>query len=74
MIRGMGKQNKDVSMGKASIFFSVLCVLAVVATSASGSIVYGIVATLSGIMAIACGVLWGIVRDAKKRANASQAE
>ncbi|WP_413455999.1 hypothetical protein ACLQ8T_05825 [Glutamicibacter sp. FR1] len=54
-------------MGKAAIFFGVLCALAVIATTASGSPVYGIIGALAGIMAITCGILWGIVRDAKKR-------
>lgn len=67
MIRGMGKQKQDVSLGKAAIFFGVLCVLAVVATSASGSVFYGVIAALAGLLAGFCGVMWGITRDAKNR-------
>lgn len=67
MIEGMAKKQQDVNLGKASIFLGVICVLGFIAASASGMIFYGVIATLAGLLAVTCAVMWSITRNALKR-------
>jgi len=63
----MEDKETEINLGKAAIFFAVLCVLGVIATTAIGGALFGIVAVISGILAVACWILWDTQKKAKKR-------